>query len=463
MTFLSRRTTPDTPGPSRDQAPGSFAPAGDERDLRLHRVVIVGGGAGGLELAARLGDRAARERIEVVLIDEDLTHVWKPLLHEIAAGTLDAGSQTEISFLQQARRHGFRFHLGRMDGLDRARRHLWLGALVDDEGREIAPRRPMPYDTLVIAVGSEVNDFGTPGVREHAMRLDSAHDARRFHRRLLAACAQAEIQERGPVDIVIVGGGATGVELAAELVDAVAEIASYGEHLRRFERPVRVHLVEAGPRLLAALPEDLARSAHRDLEHRGVSVRVGERVTQVQADRVVLASGAHLPSAITVWAAGIRAPEVLTRLDGLETNKQRQLVVTPTLQTTTDPQVFAMGDCASCMLPGQDAPVPPRAQAAQQEADWLARALVDHVHGRAIRPFEYRDRGALVSLGTRDAIGRVDPGTGRRVTLAGLQARWAYWLVQRKHLLALHGLFRTVMATLGSWLAGRSQPRVKLH
>lgn len=428
-----------------------------------HRILIVGGGAGGLVLAAGLGALRHPDRpIEVTLVDARLTHVWKPQLHELAAGTL-RGVEQEVDYLQQARRHGFRFEMGRMACLDRNRRQVWLDALLDVDGAEIAPRRALPYDTLVLAVGSVVNDFGTPGVREHALALDDADDARRFHRRLLAACARSELKGGAPVDIVIVGGGATGVELAAELTDAAAQLARYGTRLSSIERPVRLHLVEGSGRLVSALSPELSESVRDALEQDGVDVRLGERVTEVHADHVTLGSGEKVPAALTVWAAGIRGPEVLRFADGLELNRFGQLALRPSLQTTADDDVFAIGDCGNCPLGGTSF-VPPTAQAASQQAAWLVEALKARLDGEPLGRFEYGDRGAIVSLGHDNAVGRITGALPRfALTLRGFTARWAYWGLQRRHMVALHGVLRTVLATVGGWLTGVAQPRVKLH
>lgn len=425
----------------------------------VHRVVIVGGGAGGVHLAALLGRTAGRAgAAEIVLIDRSLTHVWKPLLHEVAAGTLPV-QWNESSFLQLARRHHFRFHLGDMDGLDRSKRRVWLQRLVDVDGEEIAPRRALAYDTLVIAVGSIVDDFGIPGVAEHASRLDSADEAEHFHRRLLAACARAEIRNR-PVEVVIVGGGATGVELAAELHEAVRKIARYGAMLRRMPAPVRLTLIERAERLLGGLPAQVSLRARQALEERGVTVVLDKEVTRVEAGSVTLGDGTSTRADLSVWAAGIKAQSVLARLDGLAVNRRSQLHVTAQLQTTADPDVFAFGDCA--VFEGR--PTPPTAQAAQQQAEYLACALRRRLAGKPVQPFRYRDRGALVSLGSRQAAGTV-PTTvgGRSVELYGTFARLAYWAIQRKHLATLHGFVRAALALLANWLASRAAPRVKLH
>lgn len=404
----------------------AFASSGGRAAGHPHRIVVVGGGAGGLELAARLGDGLARHGLaEVLLVDETMVHVWKPLLHEVAAGTLP-DSVGSVDFLQQARRHQFRFHLGSMAALDRQARQIWLAPLIDEQGREIAPRRPIPYDTLVLAVGSVVNDFGTQGVREHAMALNDAAEAARFHRRLLAECARAELQGGGPVDIAIVGGGATGVELAAELVETIQEIASYGAHLRDLPRPVHVRVIESGDRLVGALPEQASASVLADMEALGVEVLLKQRVTQVGADHVLLADGGRLPAHITVWAAGIRGAACLGEL-GLQTNRQGQLVVRPTLQTLEEDAIFAMGDCASCQTSPSGQQVPPRAQAAHQQAVFLSRALARHLKGKALPAFEFRDKGSLVSLGRRNAVGSIaQPSGERHLLLEGWSARVAY-------------------------------------
>lgn len=350
------------------------------RDDGLHRIVIVGGGAGGLELATRLGDRLGRRRrAAVTLIDRSRTHVWKPLLHKVAAGTMDPGDH-ELNYFAQAHWHGFRYQQGEMVGLDRAGRRVRLAPVVDADGAVVVPARAVPYDTLVVAIGSQTNDFGTPGAAAHAISLDSAEQAARFHARLLNSCLKADLEPvppaPGALGIVIIGAGATGVELSAELHKVVRELVAYGLDRIDPERDLRITIVEAAPRILPALPDRLAAATLRLLGKLHVDVLTGERVVEVGADGVRTASGRYVPAAIVVWAAGVKAPDFLRDLDGLETNRQNQLVVTPTLQTTRDPAIFALGDCAACAWPGKGGNVPPRAQAAHQQASHLARALL---------------------------------------------------------------------------------------
>ena len=229
---------------------------------KLHRIVIVGGGAGGLELATRLGNTLGRRgRAEISLIDKNRTHVWKPKLHEIAAGSMDLAAH-EVDYLAQSHWHGFRYRIGEMTGLDRERREVRVAAYIDDEGCEITSARAFGYDTLLLAVGSCSNDFGTPGVAEHALKLETQADARRFHSRLINACirahAQAEPLRPEQLHVAIIGAGATGVELAAELHRTTREVVAYGLDRVDAEKDIQVSVVEAAERVLPALPPRLS-------------------------------------------------------------------------------------------------------------------------------------------------------------------------------------------------------------
>jgi NADH dehydrogenase len=435
----------------------------------LHRIVIVGGGAGGLELATRLGDKlGARKRARVTLVDCSRTHLWKPLLHEVAAGSMDL-YEHDLDYLAQARWHHFEFQLGRMDGLDRARRVVMLAATYDEgEREELIARREIAYDTLVIAVGSRTNDFGTPGARENAISLDTPEDAEHFHRRLVNACIRANAQKAplapGQLHVAIVGAGATGVELAAELHKTARELVAYGfEHIDP-EHDMRMTIIEAGPRILPALPGRVAAAAHELLEGLNVDVLTGEKVTRIRPDGVLTASGREVPAELTVWAAGIKAPDFLNDLDGLEANRVNQLVVHQTLQTTRDPDVFAMGDCACCPWPDRAPCVPARAQAAHQQATHLLRNLARRIEGRPLEPFVYRDFGSLVSMGRYSTVGSLMGKLfGGSLFVEGLFARAMYVSLYRMHLYALHGAAKVFFDWVGRLFARRTEPRVKLH
>lgn len=434
----------------------------------LHHIVIVGGGAGGLELATRLGDRLGRRgRAQVTLIDRARTHLWKPLLHEVAAGSMDLDFHT-LDYLAQARWHHFRFQLGSMDGIDRARRVVSVAPSFDEDGRELISRREIAYDTLVIAIGSSTNDFNTPGAAEHAISLDTPDQAELFHRRLVNACIRANSQgaplRPEQLNVAIIGAGATGVELAAELHKTTRELVAYGFDKIDPEHDVKLFIIEAAPRILQALPERLSTATEELLAGLKVQVLTNERVTQVTADGVVTASGKKIPAELTVWAAGIKAPDFLKDFGGLESNRINQLVVKQTLETTRDPNVFALGDCACCPWPSHQACVPPRAQAAHQQAFHLAKMFRRRLAGRPLKPYVYRDFGSLVSLGEYSTVGTLMGAlVGGSIFIEGLFARFMYVSLYRMHLYALHGLAKVALDTLARMITRRTEPRIKLH
>jgi NADH dehydrogenase len=434
-----------------------------------HRIVIVGGGAGGLELATQLGNTlGARKRAQIVLVDRNATHLWKPLLHEVAAGSIDANTN-QLEYVAQARWHHFVFRQGALIGLDRERKTIRVSSVLDEEGLEILPERTIEYDTLVLAIGSETNFFGVPGTIEYAITVDNVAQAEHFRHRLIAACmrSQNHLRDYAPqskqVNIVIIGGGATGVELSAELRNTAQVLGAYGLHDLDPRHDIRITLIETGPRILGPLPDRVAEETTRLLQGLSIDILTGERVTQVQEHAVVTASGKILPSDITVWAGGIRIPRVLARL-GLPVNKLGQVIVTPTLQTEVDPDIFAFGDCASCPWPEKNATVPPRAQAAHQQAQFLERALPRHLKGKALPAFRYRDKGSLISLSRFNAVGNLmGKVVGRSVLIEGILARLLYISLYRAHLVALNGFIRTAFDTIGAWLRKKNAPRVKLH
>lgn len=431
-----------------------------------HRIVIVGGGAGGLELATRLGRKLGKSgAARIILVDANLTHIWKPLLHEVAAGSLNS-SEDELNYVAQAKWNHFEFQLGRMSGLDRADKHITLAPTLDDDGQVLMPERRIAYDSLVIAVGSTTNDFGTPGAAEHCILLDTREQAERFHRRMLSHYLRAHASEHedgSQINIAIVGAGATGVELAAELHHAAKQLAAYGLNRIRPE-DMRITLIEAGPRVLPALPERIARPVHKTLEKLGVTVLTGAAVSEVTAEGLKTADGNFIPASLKVWAAGIRAPGFLKNLDGLESNRINQLQVRPTLQTTRDDDVFAFGDCAACPQPGSEGRnVPPRAQAAHQQASLLAKSLRLKISGQALPEYRYRDYGSLISLSSFSAVGNLMGNLTGSVMLEGWLARVFYVSLYRMHQMALYGVPRTLLLMLSDRIGRSTEPRLKLH
>jgi len=432
-------------------------------------IVVVGGGAGGLELVTRFGDSLGRKgRASVTLVERGRTHFWKPHLHELAAGTMDLDVH-ELDYLAQSHWHGFRYRMGEMRGIDREAKHIVVAPVYDEQGEMIVPQQSILYNVLVLAVGSRTNVFGMPGVAEHAVALESTEEADRFHRRLVNAFLRAHAQPEtlGPdqLQVAIVGAGATGVELAAELHNATRALVSFSLDNIDPDKHIRIHLIEASDRILPALPERLSAKALRLLQGLDVEVHLRARVAEILPRAVRLSDERLIPAEMVVWAAGVKAPEFLSQL-GLQSNAINQILVNDGLQSLSDPSIFALGDCAAAPWLGKPAGilVPPRAQAAHQQASFLVHQIQRRLANQPLKPWHYRDFGSLVSLGEYSTVvNQMGNFVGGNMWLEGLFARWMYLSLYKMHELALHGFAKTALITLGRIIASRTEPRVKLH
>jgi NADH dehydrogenase len=441
-------------------------PAMNQRS-RKTQIVVVGGGAGGLELVRRLGAKYGRKHHDIILVDKNLSHIWKPLLHEVAAGSLDANLD-EVGYRGHCARWGYRFFQGSLESIDRENKTIRLAPVLDDEGEELIGAHSIRYDCLVLALGSVSNDFGVPGVKEHCLYLDSRQQADKFRTKLLNHCLRvsramlADPAADAQVRVAIVGGGATGVELAAELYNAAGALRHYG--LEVFdESRLAVTLLEAGPRILPALPERLSASARKELTALGVEVLESVQVVEAQRGALVTKEGTRIEADLMVWAAGVKGAEFLATL-GLETTPRNQIVVADTLQTVTDPDIFALGDCAA-YTPVEGGPqIPPRAQAAHQMADTVFQNIVRRERGKSLKRFEYQDNGSLISLSRFSTVGSLMGNlVGGAMAIEGRLARFIYISLYRMHLVAIHGWVKGISLMLIGRVNRIVRPRLKLH
>jgi NADH dehydrogenase, FAD-containing subunit len=430
----------------------------------IPKIVVVGGGAGGLELATKLGRKLGkRKKAEIILIDRNTTHLWKPLLHEVAVGTMDEGVDA-VSYRGHAIANYFYFRLGTMTGIDRETRQVVLAPMRDDEGKEFLPSTRIDYDYLILALGSVSNDFNTPGVKEHCIFLDSPSQAHRFRNKLLNSFLRIQRlpDNQEDVRIAIVGGGATGVELSAELHHAVAEFHNYGFNALSNEH-LKVTLVEAGPRILPALPERISSSAQKELVSIGVDVKLNTTITRATSSSLETKDGELIEADLLVWAAGIKVPDFMKDIGGLETNRINQLLVNEYLQTTRDPHIFAIGDCAEFTQPDGKR-VPPRAQAAHQMASTCYRNLVALLNSKPLQTYVYKDHGSLISLSNYSTVGNLMGNLNKgSLFIEGRLARFVYISLYRMHQVAIHGVIKTALVILANRINRWLRPRLKLH
>jgi len=444
---------------------------------RKTQIVVVGGGAGGLELVRKLGAKFGRKNHDIILVDRNASHIWKPLLHEVAAGSLDANLD-EVGYRGHCHKWGYRFFKGTLSGIDREQRTIQLAPVQDDDGTEIISEHTIRYDYLVLAVGSISNDFGVSGVKDHAIYLDSREQADKFRTKLLNHCLRVsrtmsvDPEANARVRVAIVGGGATGVELAAELYNAAGALKYYG--LEVFdESRLKVTLLEAGERILPALPERLSHAAKHELEELGVEVRTETQVIKARKGLFLTRDGDAIRADLIVWAAGVKGAAFLSEL-GLETNRNNQIIVRPTMQSIDDDRIFALGDCCSYIPEGAERPIPPRAQAAHQMADTVfenltlamknAKRVKDGKTQKPLKPFLYQDNGSLVSLSRFSTVGSLMGNlVGGSMAVEGRLARFIYTSLYSMHLLAIHGWIKGLSLMAIGRVNRIVRPRLKLH
>lgn len=422
----NRRQSPAT-GPQQGIAePGNVVSGMRKKP----RVVIVGGGFGGLEAAKAL----ARAPVEVMLVDRRNHHLFQPLLYQVATAAL---SPAEVAWpIRRLLRNqaNVRVLMAEVTGVDVARREVLLGA------------RREPWNFLVIASGATHSWFGHDEWAPYAPGLKTIEDATAIRRRILTAFERAEAEEDSAAlerlrTFVIVGGGPTGVEMAG----AVAELALHslsGDFRRIDTRKARVLLVEAGPRLLATFPEPLSDYARRALEKLGVEVRLRSPVTRCDAEGVQLGEE-RITSATVIWAAGVLASPVAQWL-GAETDHAGRVIVGSDFEVPNCPGVFVIGDAALWRSDAGE-PLPGVAPVAKQQGAWVSRLIASRAQGQPDpAPFRYRDAGQLATIGRRAAV--ADFG---RVRLRGWFAWWFWGIVHIYFLISARS--RTIVALEWLW------------
>ncbi|MGC3836551.1 NAD(P)/FAD-dependent oxidoreductase [Moritella viscosa] len=431
----------------------------------MKKILVIGGGAGGLELATQLGRKLGKKgKASITLVDRNKTHLWKPLLHEVATGSLDTGIDA-LSYAAHAKNQGFDFQLGNFSGLDRDTKTVTIAPLYNDCDELLIAERTLQYDYLVLAIGSMCNDFNTKGVKENCIFLDSPDQAHRFHKALLNQFLLhgANKAKDAKVNIAIVGAGATGVELSAELHNTASQLSAYG-FTNVNQESLNVTLVEAGKSILPALPSRISAAAHHELTKIGVDVRTETMVTEANSEGLVTKNGDTIPASLMVWAAGIKAPDFMKDIAGLETNRINQIVVKGSLQASRDDSIFVIGDLASCAQ-ADGSFVPPRAQAAHQMATIAFKNIVTLIQGGSrLKPFVYHDHGSLVSLSGFSTVGSLMGNlTKGSMMVEGRIARMVYISLYRMHQVALHGYVKTGLMMLVGSLNRVLRPTLKLH
>jgi len=427
-------------------------------------IVIVGGGAGGMEIATKLGRKLGKKgKARVTLIDCAESHVWKPLLHEVATGALDIGIDA-LSYRSHAANHGYHFQQGAMTNVDRDNKQVILAPIMDDSGDELLPARRISYDYLVIAIGSIANDFNIPGVRDHCVFLDSTEQAMQIRSMLLNKfmryASHHQLNEK--IKISVVGAGATGVEMSAEMHHAVDQLSGFGYKID--SSLLEITLVEADERILPKVEKrEISDSVAKELTAIGVNVLTNTRISEVTPEGLHTTEGQHIPADMVIWSTGVKAPDFLNGIGGLESNQINQVMVKQNMQTTRDPHIFAIGDCAAC--PQEDGSwVPPRGQSARQMALMTADNICLMLGDKSpCHEYVYKDLGSLVNLSKFHTVGNLMSFMGGGVLVEGKIARFVYTSLYRRHLIELHGVFKGTLLMFAKGISRIIHPHLKLH
>jgi NADH dehydrogenase len=390
------------------------------------RVVILGGGFGGLEAAKAL----RRAPVDITVVDRRNHHLFQPLLYQVATAALNPSNIAAPIRRVLRGQENVEVVLGEAVSIDVPGRRV---VLADGE---------VPYDRLIVATGATHAYFGHDDWAAHAPGLKTVEDATAIRRRVLLAFEAAEreddpMRRKAWLNFVIVGAGPTGVEMAGALAEISRHVLS--RDFRHFDtRDARVLLVEAGPRVLAAFPEDLSKKALDQLVRLGVEVKLGAAVTAIDGAGVSLGEE-RIASHTVIWAAGV-AGSPLARTLGAPLDRAGRVLVEPDLSIPGHPEVFVVGDLASAQHDGKL--VPGVAPAAMQGGRYAARRIIDGLKGRATKPFRYVDKGMLATIGRASAVGEIGS-----LHLSGLPA-WLAWLLI--HIFFLIG-FRNRFFVLGEW------------
>ncbi|MCH1928600.1 NAD(P)/FAD-dependent oxidoreductase [Shewanella sp. A25] len=425
------------------------------------RIVIVGGGAAGLALASKLGRKyGGGDKVDVCLIDKSPIHIWKPKLHEVAVGVIDQSIEG-LLYRDHGLKNGYRYIRGELESCDPVNKTIQLAAVNNDSGELLLDPRQINFDYLVFALGGVSNSFNTKGAEQHCIFLDSLEKANLFHQKLLDALLQLnETQEK--VSIGIVGAGATGVELAAELHHVIESVKEYG-YLNISKQHLEVHLIEASPKILPQLPERVSSRAQAVLDKIGIRLHIGVQVKEVTKEGFITQDGNVIPANLKVWAAGVKGPDAFARFSELPITPRNQIEVDTCMRVKGHTDIYALGDCALLTLDSGKV-IPPRAQAASQMADTLFDNIVNRLQGKAEKPFIYKDYGSLVSLSRFSAVGNL-MGNLRSGSffVEGHIARMMYISLYQRHLASLYGWFSAIVYRVAQKLLKWHRPKLKLH
>ena len=424
------------------------------------RIVIIGGGIAGLELATSLGKQLGKTgEASITLIDKYLTHIWKPLLHEIAVGSSNI-EDNAVDYIFHGKKNFYRFQLGTLIGLNRQKKEVIIEVNQIVDKNNVKKEKNIAYDILIITIGSISNNYNIPGTDKYCYYLDSLEQATKLQQDFLNYIVSSNNDKKN-YNIGIIGAGATGVELAAEVYSAIHEGNKY--NIQSHERRVNISIIESCNRLLPALPQITSHFILNKLKNIGINILLNEKVIKVTHQGIHTASGTFISAEFKIWSAGIRGESVLSKLDGLKVTNSCRLLINNKLQTTLDDSIYAIGDCSACFIDQKNI-VPARAQAAHQESVFLKKQIIERIRNkRSTKTFHYHDNGSIISLGGQGTILHIIFKQCKNIFMKGISARLIYRLLYKIHQVKLSGLFYVLIQSFSKLISKCIKAKIKLH
>lgn len=408
------------------------------------KIIIVGGGIGGLILATKLGKYAKKNNtIKIILIDKNSIHTWKPSLHKIAADAINKNS-TSIEYSAHAKKNNFKFKLGCLKKINRKNKYITIFS--NKNSQKKIEESKIQFDILVLSIGSVSNDFNISGVKENCFFLDNIKQAIFFKEKLLNLIHKIIIDDKknSKINITIVGGGLTGIELSTEILHKINTI----KNNKNIKKIFNINIIESESRILPKLSKNISAIVYKNLKKLKINITTNTYITKIKQKQLETNTKEKLKADFIIWTAGIKSPNFMKQIGGLQTNKTNQIVVKNTLQTTTDDFIFAIGDCASC--PDDKLKnVPARAQAAYQMAKICNTNIISLIKKKKLKQYIYKDYGSIISLSKFKTIGIINLNKiNRHIIFNGILAKIIYILLYTKHMISINGYKKTIILTI---------------
>lgn len=426
----------------------------------IPKIIVVGGGVAGLELANKLGDTlGSKNKATITLIDCNLSHIWKPLLHKIATGSIDSDLES-ISYLEQAKKHNFNFKLGKLKNIDKKNKQITLSEIRDKKRNILIQEEKIKFDILVLAIGSITNDFEIKGVSENCFFLNNIKQANLLYRKMLNLFIYKKNKEK--IKITIVGGGPTGVELSSEIFNMLQKLEYY-KFKNLSKKNISITLIEGEKRILPGISKKISKTIYKKLKKIGVSIKTKTFIKYVNQNKLETQSKEIIDSNIIIWTAGIKTPDYMKKIGKLETNKFNQLIIKNTLQTTLNDYIFAIGDCAS-YIDDKGNHIPARAQSAHQMATLCYKNIILLNKSKKLKKYKYKDHGYLISLSKFKTIGQINKFLFyKKIAIKGKIAKLIYLSLYRIHLIKIYGYFKTILLILISIFNKKIRSKIKIY